>query len=204
MALFEDLALGAALNQTAIMVFMRKILLIIALVTGLAAQAKPSFFKIASYRFSPNVRFSNATQEANNLRVVMARSNTKHIFASIVTTPLCSTSLDFTDLYDQVIPGAEFDLTTSAEAGKVNISFILFPNGSEPYERSSNSDSIVLNGKVTIIAVEGTKIVLSYSATILNYAEQIDNNGVLESTTVESPIKLSGRYVADTAAIHAT
>ncbi len=183
---------------------MRRIFLTLVLMSSLAVQAKSSFFKIASYKFKPDIRFSSAAQETNNLRVVMGRFNNKHVFNSIVTTPLCSTSFDFTDLYDQIVPGAKFDLTTSAEAGKVNISFVLFPNGSEPYLRSTNSDSIILDGELTIIAVKDTKIVFSYSATILNYAEQVDNNGVLEVTTVESPIELSGRYVADTAAIHAT
>ena len=183
---------------------MRKVFLIMVLFMSLAAQAKPSFFKIGSYRFLPNSRFSAAFDHDNTLRVVVARFNHKHVFDSIVTSPLCNTVLNFTDLYDQIVPGAEFDLTTTDEVGKVNISFILFPNGSEPYARLSSSDSIILNGKVTIIAVEGTKITLSYHATILNYIEQVDNNGILESTLVESPIKLSGKFTDDTAAAHTT
>ena len=174
---------------------MHRILLLISLMISLAAQAKPYDFRIGTYRFFAMKPVSGIYRNGNDLTVFLVSNKTEDTTSSgVISTSICATRLDFTDLFDQIETAKVFDLTSVTEEGKVTISFDVTPNCASSFAGISSDQSIVNNGRVTILSRADGYIKLAYNGTITNYDMFDEYNFSTARTPSSGTLELSGRF----------
>ncbi len=174
---------------------MRRFFLTLGLLTCLVVESKPYSFRFGNFRIAANQDISGIFRSDNDLTIILA--NNKQEFVStpgVVLTVICKTRLDFTDLFDQIVTGKVFDLTTTDESGKVNISFIVTPGCASGFAGMSSDASVIDKGRVTILSSVNGRITLSYNGTIANYDMFDEANLSMTVTHSTDTLKLSGIY----------